>query len=90
MKLNLDKNILSLKGEPMPDKLSDVLADVLAMSTTGKPAKMMAWAVGLVNEGDMEVDKADIKFLSEFIENSPALRNIVKTQLLDEIEKLKE
>ena len=47
MKLNLDKNLLNLKGEPMQDKLSDVLANILAMSTTGKPAKMITWAVNL-------------------------------------------
>lgn len=41
MKLNLDKNLVTLKGKPMQDKLSDVLANVLAMSTIGKPAKMI-------------------------------------------------
>lgn len=35
MKLNLDKNLLTLKGEPMQDKLSDILANVLAMLTIG-------------------------------------------------------
>jgi len=90
MKLNLDKNLLNLKGEPMQDKLSDILANILAMSTVGKPAKMITWAVNLTNDGEIEVDKADLKFLSELIENSPHIVNLAKAQLLDEIEKLKE
>jgi len=90
MKLNLDKNLLNLKGEPMQDKLSDILANILAVSTVGKPAKMITWAVNLTNDGEIEVDKADLKFLSELIENSPHIVNLAKAQLLDEIEKLKE
>ena len=90
MKLNLDKNIVNLKGEPMQDKLSDILANVLAMATVGKPAKMITWAVNLTNDGEIEVDKSDLKFLSEFIENNPSIVNLAKAQLLEEIEKLKE
>ena len=90
MKLNLDKNLVNLKGEPIQDKLSDILANILAMSTVGKPAKMITWAVNLTNDGEIEVDKADLKFLSELIENSPHIVNLAKAQLLDEIEKLKE
>jgi hypothetical protein len=90
MKLNLDKNLLNLKGEPLPEKLSDALANMLAMATTGKPAKMITWAVNLTNEGEIEVDKSDVKFLTEFIENNHNVINLAKSQLLDEIEKLKE
>ena len=90
MKLNLDKNLLNLKGNPLPEKLSDVLANMLAMATTGKPAKMITWAVNLTNEGEIEVDKSDVKFLSDFIENNHNVVNLAKSQLLDEIEKLKE
>lgn len=90
MKLNLDKNLVNLKGEPMEDKLSDILANVLALATVGKPAKMITWAVNLTNDGEIEVDKSDLKFLSELIENSPHLVNLAKAQLLEEIEKLQE
>jgi hypothetical protein len=90
MKLNLDHNLLNLKGEPMSEKLSDILANMLAMSTTGPPAKMITWAVNLINDGEIEVDKSDVKFLSDFIEKSQNVVNLAKAQLLDEIEKLKE
>jgi hypothetical protein len=90
LKLKLDKNLINLKGEPIPEKLSDVLANMLAMATTGPPAKMITWAVNLTNEGEIEIDKSDAKFLSEFIENNHNIVNLAKVQLLDEIEKLKD
>lgn len=88
MKLNLDKNLVTLKGESTQNKLSEILADLLAMSTTGKPAKMMAWAVNLINSGEIEIDKSDKKFLSNLVENSRNIVNLAKSQILDEIEKL--
>jgi len=90
VKINLDKNLLTLTGEPMPDKLSDLLANVLALSTVGKPAKMITWAVNLTNNGEIEVDKSEVKFLKEVIENSPNIINLAKAQLLEEIEKQEE
>lgn len=90
MKLNLDKNLLDLKGNPIPEKLSNVLANMLAMSTTGSPAKMITWAVNLTNDGEIEVDKSDVKFLKDFIEKNHNVVNLAKSQLLDEIEKLDE
>jgi hypothetical protein len=90
MKLNLDKNLLDLKGAPMPEKLSDVLANMLAMATTGTPAKMITWAVNLTNEAEIDIDKADVKFLLDFVNNNRNVINLAKSQLLDEIEKLNE
>ncbi len=87
MKLNLDKNLMSLKGEPLHDKLSDILADILAMSSTAKPAKMITWAVNLTNNGEIEVDKSDIQLITELIENNMRIVNLAKAQILDEIEK---
>ena len=88
MKLNLDKNLITLKGEPTHEKLNDILANMLAMSTTGKPAKMITWAVNLTNNGEIEIDKEDAKFLKELIINNPNYVNLAKAQLLDEIDKL--
>jgi hypothetical protein len=91
MKLNLDRELLDLKGNPMPEKLSDILANMLAMATTGPPAKMITWAVNLTNDGEIDIDKADVKFLLDFIEHKcPNFTALPKAQLLDEIEKLNE
>lgn len=88
MKLNLNNQLLDLKGFPLPIKLDDTLANMLAMSNVGRPAKMVTWAVNLTNEGEIEVDKTDLKFLKNFIEQHPTATNLVKSQLLDRIEML--
>jgi len=88
MKLNLDRQFLNLKGEPLPDKMDEVLANALASSNVGKPAKMMAWAISLTNEGEINIDKSDAKFLIEFIENNRSIVNLAKDQLIEAIERL--
>jgi len=90
MKLRLDEQFVNLRGEPISVKMDDTLANMLAMSTVGNPAKMITWAVNLTNDGEIEVDKADLKFLKGFIEQNPAATNLVKSQLLERIEKLEE
>lgn len=88
MKLNLDKNIVNLKGEPLKDKMNDILANILAMSAIGKPAKMITWAVNLTNNGEIDIEKEDIEFIKQVIENDPFTINLAKAQLLEEIDKL--
>lgn len=88
MKLSLDKNLVTLKGEPTNEKLNDILANMLAMSTTGKPAKMITWAVNLTNDGEIDINEEDAKFISELITENPSYVNLAKAQLLDEIDKL--
>lgn len=90
MKLNLDKNMVTLKGEPTNEKLSDILANILAMSTVGKPAQMITWAVNLTNNGEIDISKEDAKFLIEVVTNSHNYVNLAKAQLIEEIEKLQE
>lgn len=88
MKLNLDKNMVTLKGQPTEDKLSDILANILAMATVGKPAQMITWAVNLTNTGEIDISKDDAKFLVEVVTNSPNYVNLAKAQVIGEIEKL--
>lgn len=88
MKLNLDKNMLTLKGEPTKEKLNDVLANMLAMSTIGKPAKMITWAVNLTNDGEIEVNKEDIEVIKQVVLNDRFTINLARAQILDEIDKL--
>jgi len=88
MKLNLDKNLIGLKGEPINEKLSDILANMLAMSTTGQPAKMITWAVNLTNHGEIEVNEEDIKLIKQVVENDRFTINLAKAQILEELDKL--
>lgn len=88
MKLKLDKNLVTLKGEPLEEKLSDILANILAMSNVGKPAQMITWAVNLTNTGEIDISKEDAKFLMDVVSNSPNYVNLAKAQVIEEIEKL--
>lgn len=88
MKLNLDKSMVTLKGEPTDDKLSDILANILAMATVGKPAQMITWAVNLTNTGEIDISKDDAKLLVEVVTNSPNYVNLAKAQVIEEIEKM--
>lgn len=90
MKLNLDKQFLDLKGYPLPDKMDEALANALAISNVGKPAKMMAWAISLINDGEIEIDKSDAKFLIDFVERHPGISNLAKDQLIEQIEKVQD
>lgn len=88
MKLNLDKNMITLKGQPTDEKLSDILANILAMATVGKPAQMITWAVNLTNESEIDISKEDAKFLIEVVTDSQNYVNLAKAQVIEEIEKL--
>lgn len=88
MILKLDKNMTTLKGEPTNEKLSDVLANMLAMASSANPAKMITWAVNLTNNGEIEVQKKDIPILMDLIERDKNFINLAKAQLIDQIEKL--
>ena len=88
MKLNLDKELVTLKGEPTGEKLNDILANILAMATVGKPAQMMTWAVNLTNDGEIDISQEDAKFIAEVVTGSPHYINLAKAQVLDEISKL--
>jgi hypothetical protein len=46
--------------------------------------------VNLTNNGEIDIDKSDVKFLMDFVSNNHNFVNLAKSQLLDEIEKLKE
>ena len=89
MKLNLDKQLVNLKGVPFEnEKLSDILANILALSTQGKPAKMITWAVNLTNNGEIDIDKSDLRFITGLVEGSSNVINLAKAQLLDEIDRV--
>lgn len=90
MKLNLDKNLLDLRGNPQEKTLCDILADILAMSSTMRPAQTIAWAYDLIKNGEIEINKADIDFIVDLIKKNQIFVDLAKAQLLEEIEKLKE
>ena len=51
---------------------------------------MITWAVNLMNNGQIDIDVVDAKFISELIEDTSNIVNLVKAQILEELDKLKE
>lgn len=90
MKLDLDKNLLDLRGTPQDKLLCEILADILATSSTNRPAHTMAWAYDLIKNGEIEVKKDDAAFIVDLIKRNQSFIDLAKSQLLDEIEKLKD
>lgn len=88
MLLRLDRQFLDMEGNPLPLKLDDTLANVLAMSNFGRPSKMIGWAEKLINDGEIEIDADEAKFLKELIEKTYQITNLAKDQLLEQIGKL--
>lgn len=88
MKLNLDKSLLSLGGEPLEGgNMAKILANTLANSSQGNVIKFYDWAVRLYNEGEIEVDRADMSVLKQVIESNQNLTILAKAQLLAELDK---
>ena len=90
MKLNLDKNLLDLRGNPQEKTLCDILADILAMSSTMQPAKTMMWAYDLIKSGEIEIKKDDVGFITDLIKKNQGFIDLAKAQLIEELDKLKE
>lgn len=88
MKLDLDKNLLDLRGAPQDKLLCEILADILATSSTSRPAQTMAWAYDLIKSGEIEIAKDDAAFISDLIKNNQNFIDLAKAQLLDEIQNL--
>lgn len=84
--VNLDRSLLTLKGEPLEEKLSDVLANVLVTSSTSRPAKTIAWAVDFVNRGEAEIDTMDIEFIKEIVVRNNQVIDLAKVQIMEALD----
>lgn len=87
MKLNLDRNYIDLRGNPKDEKLCEALADILATSSTVRPAQTIAWAYNLISYGEIEINKDDALFIIELVKANRIFIDLVKDQIIKEIEK---
>lgn len=90
MRLDLDKNLLDLRGNPQDKKLYEILADILATSSTQRPAQTIAWAYDLIKNGKIEITRQDADFISGLVKKNQTFIDLAKAQILEEINKLKE
>jgi len=94
MKLDLKKAFIGLNGLPLIDggtnkevMMNETLANNLAIGLSEDPIKMLGIATELYN-GPVELDESDMNKIEDFIKNYK-FTNIVKAQLLSEINKAK-
>ena len=88
MKINLNKPFNGLDGKQIENlMLGKILANHLASANKGDAVKMIDWAMKLYNGKELDLDKSDIKTMTEFVEKSEAINNICKAQILDELYK---
>lgn len=94
MKLNLKKEFIGLNGLPLIDggtnkkvMMNETLANNLAIDLSEDPIKMLDIAKELY-KGSVELDESDMNKLEAFIKKCK-FTNIVKAQLLKEINKVK-
>lgn len=87
MLLNLNFNFKDLDGKDLPiDKnVAKTLADMLCGQTSGLGAvKSYDWAIELHKNGQIDIDRTDLKLLEDFVEKSQ-ISNLGKAQLLTSI-----
>lgn len=84
--VNLDRNLLTLRGEPLEGKLSDVLADILVTASTSRPAKTVALAMDFVNKGEAEVELSDIEFIKGVVLQNNQVIDLAKVQIIEALE----
>jgi hypothetical protein len=84
MKINLNKNLIDIDGEVMPNvNAGKLLAQQLAQSAKGDPVKLWGWALKLNAGEELELDKSDFETLKSFVNNNENLFVISKAQILD-------
>lgn len=85
--VNLDEHLIDWKGNPLDEKASEVLANMLATASTNNPARMMAWAIDLVNEGELSATKDELREIINLIKANQNIVNFAKANLIEKIEK---
>lgn len=88
MKLNFDKHILDLGGNPIQgaQKLGQFLAEMLVMQAEGNVLKHFDWALKLHKGEVIDLDKADKEYLKGFVENHKTTSILVKAQMLSTLD----
>lgn len=88
MKIDLNKEIKNLAGDPLwddrglPLTAGKIVANALVSGAKGDALKFWEWGQKLYNAQPIDLDKSDQKTLTEFIENSETITILAKGQIL--------
>lgn len=89
-KISFNFKLKNLEGKEIEDAhAGKQFAIMIASSTEGNPVKLMAWALLLHGEKDIEVDKADFELIKDLIIKSKEITNLTKSQLIDALGEFK-
>ena len=69
--------------------LNEVLADILIMANTSKPAKMVNFAIKLMDTGIIKVTEDELKEIEKIVEDDRSIINLGRAAILNEINKIK-
>lgn len=83
MKINLNKDLLSLDGEALNNgNAGKLVAQLLANAPKGDALKFWDWAVKLNKGEELDLDPSDLNVLIDFIKSNDTIFVIAKAQLL--------
>lgn len=86
MKLDLNKPLLDLEGNPLEKQnIGKSLAVLLANASEGPAIKFIDWAMMLHKGEAVELDTTDMETLRRFIEGQPGATNLFKSAVLKAI-----
>jgi len=90
MRLNLNKSLLDLSGkEFINGNIGKIVANSLASTPDKKHyLKFFGWAQKLYDGETIDIDKADLKLLKEFIENNPDFTVLLVAQTMELFEEI--
>jgi hypothetical protein len=89
MIFNFNVAIFDLNTQPLKDDqqndvtINKIIAGLLVNQSKGNALKFYDWAQKLHNGQNLDIDKSDVKILSEFIETNEQLTILAKAQILD-------
>lgn len=95
MKLDFNQVVIGIDGKEIiedgkPVKLAPLLANLFAQANSQEPAKFIDWAVKLMGDGKIEVDKSDSEKIKNFVSAHNGLSNLGKCRILEIINAAKE
>jgi cytochrome c-type biogenesis protein CcmH/NrfG len=98
IKINLNKPFTNLEGTAIPEtqdgktltNQGKSLAQYMAQTNKGNAIKLLALAIDLHKTGEIEVDEADFKTIRDMVESNEQYSNLVKAQIMKELDEAKE
>lgn len=89
MQYDFNKEIKNLAGDPLLDEkgkpvtAGKILANALVSGAKGDALKFWGWGQKLYNAQKIDLDKADQRTITEFVENSETITILAKGQILE-------